>query len=182
MSFPLRWLSDYARANTGLRTYERYCLIVNRHLIPEFGAAQLSKLRPQHIQAYYSKALQGGRVDGQEGGLSSQVVHHHHRVLRKALHHAARWQLIARNPADAVEPPRPGHKEMHVLNPEGMRKLLTACDDPDVRAIIFTAIATGLREGELLVLRWLDADFDNDSLQVTRSLQYVNRKLNFSEP
>jgi hypothetical protein len=69
--------------------------------VPVIGAVQLQKLRPLHIQGYYSRALTNGRKDG-KGGLAPQTVVHHHRVLREALKHAVRWQLLTRNLAEAV--------------------------------------------------------------------------------
>jgi integrase len=178
-----RWLEDYAKGNTAPRTFQRYDEIVRLHLIPALGAILLAKLRPQHIQAYYSKARQSGRVDGKVGGLSAQTVLHHHRLLREALHHAVRWQLLARNPADAVEAPRPQRHEMRVLTPEGVQRLLAACRDPDFHAIVFVAVATGLRLGELLALRWSDVDLKGGSVHVTRTLQYVlGQGLMFREP
>lgn len=144
-----------------LPAYEQ---IVRSHLVPALGSIPLTKLRPQHIQAYYSQARQSGRVDGKGGGLSAQTVLHHHRVLREASHHAVRWQLLARNPADAVEAPRPPRHGMRVLAPEGVQRLLTACADADLYAIVFVDLATGLREGELLALRWSDVDLNGGSL------------------
>jgi integrase len=179
----LRWLEDYARGNTAPRTFQRYDEIVRLHLTPALGAIQLAKLRPQHIQAYYSGARQRGRVDGKGGGLSAQTVLHHHRLLREALHHAVRWQLLTRNPADAVEPPRPQRHEMRVLAPEGVQRLLSACKDPGFCAIVFVAVATGMRLGELLALRWSDVDLRGGSVHVTRTLQYVlGEGLLFREP
>ncbi|MDO8616485.1 MAG: site-specific integrase [Dehalococcoidia bacterium] len=181
--FLQRWLEDYAKGNTAPRTHERYSQIVRHHLVPAFGMIPLAGLRPQHIQAYYSEARQEGRVDGRDGGLSAQTVLHHHRVLREALHHAVRWQLLARNPADAVEAPRPPRHEMHVLTPDGVQRLLAACKDPDLHAIIFVAVATGLREGELLALRWSKVDLNGGSVHITRTLQYVaGQGLLFGEP
>jgi integrase len=178
-----RWLEDYAKGNTAPRTYERYEQIVRQHLIPALGAIPLARLRPQHIQACYSEARQAGRIDGKDGGLSAQTVLHHHRVLREALHHAVRWQLLARNPADAVEAPRPPRHEMRVLTPDGVQRLLAACEDSELYAIVFVAVATGLREGEILALRWSDVDLHGSSAHVTRTLQYVSgRGLLFREP
>jgi integrase len=62
-----RWLKDYASSNTAPRTCERYQQIVLQHLIPALGGIPLTRLRPQHIQAYYSKAREMGRIDGREG-------------------------------------------------------------------------------------------------------------------
>ncbi|MEC4688648.1 MAG: tyrosine-type recombinase/integrase [Nitrospirota bacterium] len=178
-----RWLEDYASHNVSPRTHERYAGIVRKHLVPALGSVPISKLRPQHIQAYYSQAARSGRLDKKPGGLSARTVLHHHRVLREALHHAVRWQVIARNPADAVAPPRPSRAEMQVLGPDGVQELLAACNDPDLYAVVFVAVSTGLREGELLALRWSDVNLDGGNLQVTRNLQYLSgRGTVFAEP
>lgn len=57
-----RWLADYAKTNVSAKTFERYSEIVKKHLSPAFGPLPLSKLKPLHIQGYYSKALQSGRM------------------------------------------------------------------------------------------------------------------------
>src|SRR3990172_3988024 len=88
-----RWLEDYARVGVSPTTFLPYETCVRRHLSPALGAIPLTKLRPQHIQAYYTQALRRGRADGR-GGLSPTTVLYHHRVLREALQHAVRWQLL----------------------------------------------------------------------------------------
>jgi site-specific recombinase XerD len=120
-----RWLADYAKTNTSGKTYERYCDIARNHIIPALGKHELSKLKPLQIQSYYSKALQSGRRDG-SGGLASQTVLHHHRLLRKAMQDAVKWELISRNPVASVQPPRTPGEEMQVLNAEEVHKLLEA--------------------------------------------------------
>ena len=81
------------------------------HIVPTLGGHKLPELKPLQIQALYSKALESGRADG-KGGLAPQTVVHIHRVLRSALKQAVKWQLLARNPADAVDPPRAIKTEM----------------------------------------------------------------------
>lgn len=178
-----RWLEDYARPKTAPKTYEGYAQIIRCHLVPALGAIPLAKLRPQHVQAYYSRMLHRGRADGKEGGLSAQTILHHHRLLKEAFHQAVRWQLIAHSPIDVVEPPRPVRKEMQVLTPDGVQRLLSACKDPDLHAVVFVAVSTGLREGELLGLRWSDLDLSAGSLHVMRVLQYISGQgLTLREP
>src|SRR5436190_6464374 len=110
-----RWLDDYARASVSAKTFERYEEIIRLHLKPALGHHPLSKLQPLHIARYYSEALASGRKDGR-GGLSARSVLHHHRLLRSALHQAVKWLLVPRNPADAVDPPRPQYREMRALD------------------------------------------------------------------
>src|SRR5262249_43575926 len=117
-SFLQHWLENYARPSVAAKTCERYAQLVAGHLIPNLGHIPLAKLQPLHIQGFYATKLATGRKDG-TGGLSAQTVVHLHRVLRAALGQAVRWQLLSRNPADAVEPPRTLRKEMKALDEQG---------------------------------------------------------------
>jgi integrase len=176
-----RWLADYARSSVSGKTFERYEEIVRTSLIPGLGHILMAKLQPLQIQAFYSESLQNGRKDGR-GGLSAQTVIHYHRVLRKALHDAVRWQLVARNPADSVEPPRPVRREMKVLDGDQVARLLEAAQDSWHYIPILLAVATGLRRGEILALRWEDIDLGEGILAVRRSLEQTRQGLSFKEP
>ena len=154
------------------KTLLQYTDFVRRGLIPALGSIPLAKLRPQHIQRYYSHALQHGRTDG-KGGLSAKTVLHIHRLLRQALFHAVKWQMMARNPADAVEPPRPQRYDPPMLSPDMVRRLLSEAGDAPHGDLIHTAVMTGLRKGELLGLRWQDVDLDASLLHVRQSAQWL---------
>ena len=159
-----RWIDDYAAPNVAPSTLRRYRQICDR-LRPFIGHIPLDKLEPLQIQAAYA-ALLGD-------GLCKQTVLHHHRLLRQALAHAVTWDLLARNPADRARPPRPDHREMHVLDAAQLKTLLAAAADPQQARLLYTAAATGLRQGELLGLRWPDVDGDAGVLHVRMALQYT---------
>lgn len=163
-----RWLSDYAQVNVGPRTYERYEQLCRVHLVPALGSIALTKLRPLQIQGAYRQLL--------EKGLSAQTVLHCHRVLRGALGRAVKWQLLARNPTDPVEAPRPERREMRALMPAEIQTLLDAAASTDLYHVVFVALGTGLRLGELMALRWRAVDLEHGMVQVVRSLQYVAGK------
>jgi integrase len=156
-----RWLADYAKTNVSGKTYERYAQIVEKHLAPALGSVPLFKLKPLQIQGYYSHALQNGRLL-QKGrkepcpGLSARTVLHHHRVLHDALALAVEWQLLARNPADAVRPPKPEAVEMRALNEAESAWLLEVAKGTRLFAPLLFAVTTGVRRGELVGLRWGD--------------------------
>ena len=172
-----RWLSDYAVNSVSAATLVRYRGIVTNHLLPTIGRVQLSELRPAHIQRAYAEALAaGGRRDRRSGSLSARTVLQHHHVLREALAHAVRWQLIARNPADAVAPPKPIRHEMRVLNREEAQALLAACAGDSLYGLLHAALATGARLGELLALRWSDIDSTSGTLRITRSAQRLPKQ------
>ena len=160
-----RWLKDYVQSNLSPRTAEGYEHICNHHLIPTLGDTPLSNLRPEHFQQYYSDKL--------SSGLSAQTVRHHHTCLHKALQTAMEWGLLARNPADAVTPPRAKVIEMKTWGEGDIATFLNAALDTPYFAILHTAIFTGMRRSELLALRWCDVNLALCQVYVTRSLHVL---------
>jgi integrase len=118
-----RWLRDYAQTAVTPSTLERYQEMIEHQLAPSLGHLLLRDLRPAHIQAAYAKFT---RRDGKAGQLSSRTIAHTHALLREALRRAVQWQLIARNPSDAVAPPKAMRQEMRVLNEDDVACLLEA--------------------------------------------------------
>ena len=75
-------------------------------VVPALGNVPLQKLQSVQVQVLYSEKLQGGRADGEAGGLSARTVRYLHTVLREALHQAMKWGMVHRNACDATDPPR----------------------------------------------------------------------------
>jgi integrase len=90
--------------------------------------------------------------------------------LHKALKQALRWGLVPRNVCEAVDPPRVHREEIRPLSPKQARALLTAAREDRLEALYVLAIHCGLRQGELLGLRWEDIDLEARTLQVRRTL------------
>jgi len=175
-----KWLADYAKPNVSGKTYERYEQIVEKDLIPGVGALALSKLQPLHVQRMYSDQLTSGRKRG--GGLSAQTVLHHHRVLRKALAQAVRWNLIVANPADRVEPPRVRAEEVKPIDEVSAAWLIEVAQGTRLYLPILLAVFTGMRRGEILALRWQDVEFDAGYLHVRRAVEETKAGVTFKEP
>ncbi|MFN7936588.1 MAG: site-specific integrase [Bryobacteraceae bacterium] len=173
----LQWLPFIATL-VAPKTYERYKDIVLNKLIPALGKIKLNELQPLHIQNYYSRELNSGRTNG-NGGLSAQTVLHHHRVLRAALRQAVKWQLLHRNPADAVQPPKPERKEMQTLDEAQTVRMLEAAAGTRVHIPLLIAVTTGMRRGEFLAIRWSDIDFQAGIIYVRRSVEQTKDGLRF---
>ena len=147
------------------RTWHRYCEHVRLHIVPTLGAIRLASLDSRQIQLLYSEKI--------AQGLSPMSVLHIHRVLRRALGQAERWGLVATNAAQLADAPRPERVEMKTLSPEEARRFLRAASRDRLEALYVLAITTGMRQGELLGLRWHDVDLEQRSIRVTGSLQYA---------
>ena len=104
--------------------------------------------------------LQSLYRDRLDAGLSASTVHKIHVILHKSLAQAARWDMVPRNVSEAVKVPRPAPREIHPLSPEEARELLDAASGDRLEALYSLAVTTGMRQGELLALRWSDVDLE----------------------
>jgi len=179
--FLRRWLKDYCEPNLRQTTVDGYTVIIEKHLIPALGHIQLAKLRPIHIQEYYSRAMKTGRADGKGKELSPTTVLHHHRLLHRALATAVKWQLLARNICDAVEPPRAKRYRGKVYDEAAVARLIEVSEGTLLYIPILITLATGLRRGEVLALRWSDYDPDTNTLVVDETLLNVTGGPEFSD-
>jgi integrase len=184
-----RWLMDHAQHRVSAKTFERYAEIARKHLIPALGSHRLPKLSPLHIQAYYSDALTKGRVRTLRSGiqemlppLAARTVKHHHRILSEALKQGVRLRLLQHNPCADVDPPRPKHAEMKIIDQARSADLLKAAKGMQIYIPVLLALTTGMRRGEILALRWKDISLDSQTLQVARTLEETAAGVNFKEP
>jgi integrase len=123
---------------------------------------KVDKLSPAHLQALYRSKL--------DENLSGRTVQYLHVVIHRALKQVLRWGLVARNVAEAVDPPKVMKKEMKRLSSQQARQLLIAAASDRLEALYVLAVHTGLRQGELLGLRWDDIDLEGSILRVRRTL------------
>ena len=169
-----RWLEDSVKDTVRQRTHERYESLVRVHISPALGRVKLKALTPAHVRSLYRKRL--------EAGLSAQSVLHIHRVLSKALKQARDDGLVPRNAAAPVKPPSPRREEIRPLSQEQVQTFLKAVSGDRLEALYVVAITTGLRQGELLGLKWEDLDLDAGTLQVRRTLSETRDGRGFEPP
>jgi len=167
------WLAGYVKTNCQLCTQDGYQNIVEHHLIPALGQVQLKHLHPQAIQSYYGKAVEK---------LSARTVHKHHRLLSQALKYAVRQGYLGRNPCELVDPPSWKGKPMRTLTPGEVEVLFDTAKDSHFYPLYYSAVSTGLRQGELLGLRWRDVDLDFLSISVSQVLYKRRGICQFKEP
>jgi integrase len=102
-------------------------------------------------------------------------VLHIHRALHRALERALRWRLIPFNPAKETDPPRREKREIRTLSREEVERFFRAARETRLFALYAVAALTGLREGELLGLRWQDVEKDAKGRPVLRVRQKLVR-------
>lgn len=149
-----RWLADSVKGTVKETTYANYSYITRVHISPALGRVKLKNLTPAHVRGFYGEKSRTK--------LAAATVKKMHVVLRKALSQAVSDGLIPRNAADGVKPPRvsaPG-EEIKPLTSEESGALLDAARGERFEALFVLAVHCGLREGELLALRWEDSDLE----------------------
>jgi len=156
------WLDTVGTPTLRPRTLEGYRVLARLHLLPYLGKKELRKLTPQDLQRVYAEKL--------ASGLAPRTVGHCHRFLHRALEDAMRWGLVPRNICDLISPPRVPQMEMRALSPAQCQEFLHAAEGDAFEALYVLALTTGMRQGELLALKWGDIDLSTGTLQVRRSI------------
>jgi integrase len=173
-TFLEEWLKGYVQAVRS-KTYYQYVQIVRQHICPSLGDIKLKDLRPDQIQNLYNKKI--------AQGTSPRTVLLIHAVLHRGLNYALKWGLLGHNPAQAVTRPRFKRPEVKTLSDSQVRVLLSASKVTRNEALFWLAVTTGMRQGEILGLKWSDLDWRTKRLQIQRQLQRLkNEGMTFSEP
>jgi integrase len=156
------WLTDSVRDTVRPTTFERYEQMVRLHIRPVLGQLKLKNLTSTHVRGLYRQKL--------DAGLAPRTVQYVHVTLHKALEQAIADGLIPRNVTEAVKPPQVRREEIRPLTAEQVRILFGAAAGDRLEALYVLAVTTGLRQGELLGLKWDDVDLDEGTLRVRRTL------------
>ncbi|WP_129596669.1 tyrosine-type recombinase/integrase [Anaerophilus nitritogenes] len=168
------WLETYPKNNCAPRTYIRYTEFA-RDIINFLGHYKLSKVNPLILQKFYEDLIH-------ERNLSNNTVIKVHRMLHLALKHAVKWQLMNTNPCELVDPPKATEIKMKYWAPDEINFYLDILKDEFLYPVVFLAVHTGCRVGELCAIKWEDVDLINGTLSINKTLQRIDGKLTLKEP
>jgi integrase len=173
-AFLASWL-EVMSSSLRLKTWIQYQQVVKKHVLPGLGNLSVQDLGPDQIQAFYRLKQRNGASD-RTLSIINCILHH-------ALEHAVTMGIILHNPANKVIKPRYHYHEREVLDADQVKGLLLACKGTRWEALFCLAVTSGMREGELLGLKWMDIHWDRGQLQIQRQLQRIpGQGLVFSEP
>jgi integrase len=170
----------WAVGQVSAKTLERYKELTKHHVRPHLGGSRIQKLKTINFAELYGR-LQRPKSEG-GAGLSPRTVGHVHRLMHRVLGHAVKWGIIANNPVSAADPPAVERTEIEILSPEQVTTLLHGLRDRPLYPIAVLGLATGMRRGELLALRWKDVDLDGGKVRIEQSLEQTKFGLRFKSP
>jgi integrase len=166
------WIESY-RQRRRITSYLRYERVIRRHLQPGLGKLVLSKLTPQQVETFYTRKLAEGDTP--------YNVRNCHKVLRAALTDAMWLGLVHRNVASLARPPRSRSRDMAIYTEKQAHSLLNTARGTRLEAVLMLALATGMREGELLALTWPDVDLERATVLVHANLIWTKDGFTFED-
>ena len=176
------WFENYAKVKVRPSSHQTYRGYIDNHIKPNIGKIQLEKLTSLELQKLYKKLLTSGRIDRIESkhqakGLSPKTVRNIHQIITSAMKLAKEQKIIASDPTEGCALPKLEHREMKTLPIEQLTSFLREARDSGVFEMYYVELATGLRRGQLLGLKWEDIDFEHDNLQVKRQIARINDEI-----
>ena len=173
------WFENCAKIKVRSSSHKTYRGYIDNHIKPSIGKIPLSKLSSLDLQKFYKKFLSGGKVEwieskSQPKGLSAKTVRNINQVISSAMDFAIDQKLISTNPTDGCAPPKLEHREMKTLSAEQLAAFLHEARESGVFELYYIELATGLRRGELLGLKWEDIDLEGGTIQVRRQIAQID--------
>ena len=176
------WYENVAKIKIRASSHQTYRGYIDNHIAPNIGKLPLEKLTTMDLQKFYRKLMTKGRVErieaaNQPKGLSTKTVRNINQVISSAMDFAVAQRIIPLNPCKAVALPKVEYKEMQTIPAEQLQAFLTEAKASGVYEMYYIELATGLRRGELLGLKWSDIDWKNGIIKVKRQIARVDGKV-----
>lgn len=180
------WKKD-VKKDLADKTYHRYCEMLDLRIIKALGKIKMEKLNPVVIKKFYSelrepmtleRKYRSGKTKQVTVTLSDQSVKHHHRLISTILQSAYKDGIIKENPCSRIDAPKVDKENPPEYDADQISALIEALEDVELKFKVFMhiALAGGLRLGEICGLEWQDINYDNRSIEIKRSSQYLPGK------
>ena len=176
------WFENVAKIKVRPSSHQTYKGYIDNHIKPNIGKIPLEKLTTMDLQKFYRKLLTKGRVERIESkeqpkGLSAKTVRNINQVISSAMDLAVAQKIILTNPTNACELPKVEHQEMQTIPAELLQAFLQEAKATGIYEMYYIELATGLRRGELLGLKWTDIDWKNGIINVRRQVARVDGQI-----
>ena len=160
------WL-EYSKEIWSPKTYisnVHWCDVINKVI----GHIKLQDINVKILEEFYNDIRQNTSY-------SDKTIQHFYTIINTALKRAIMWGYIINNPNSLIEKPKVRKKEIECYSPEDVELLLECIKNEPIKyqALIFLALDSGARRGEIVGLTWNDIDFNKKTMRINKSVQYT---------
>ena len=173
----LFWQETYDRHQSRPTTYAAHNYVFKNHILPGLGDVLLSELTSERVGEFLEERKHFGNHRPGSSGLGGETMRHIHRLLQQCLDQAIRDGLLTENPAKAFRYRKSTTVKANIMTPLEMEDYLDAAERLSYLPMFMLALTTGLRQGELIALKWSDLDIEGRTLTVAENRAVVRREL-----
>jgi len=171
------WQETYDKSQSRPTTYAAHHYVFKNHILPGMGDIPLAELTSEMVGDFLEERRRFGNHRPGSSGLGEETMRHIHRLLQQCMDQAMRDGLIGDNPARAFHYSKPKKVNANVLSPLEMEDYLDAAERLGYLPMFMLALTTGLRQSELIALKWSDLDIESRTLTIAENRAVVRREL-----
>jgi integrase len=172
--FAMNYFENTYQTRVKVSTYETARNVLATHILPFFGNVDLNDIDQFLVHEFYSLKI--------KEGYSSNYIQRMHEMIRLLLRVAHKWEVLHKDIASMLEPPRLKKQEMKVWTITQVNEYLKFTKHSRYHPIYFIAAYTGMRKGEILGLSWNDVNFDEKTIQIRKTLYKAKTEYILQEP
>ena len=173
----LFWQETYDKSQSRPTTYAAHNYVFKNHILPGLGDILLAELTSEMVGEFLEERRRFGNHRPGSSGLGEETMRHIHRLLQQCLDQAIRDGLLTENPAKAFRYRKSTTVKANIMTPLEMEDYLDAAERLGYLPMFMLALTTGLRQGELIALKWSDLDIENWTLTIAENRAVVRREL-----
>lgn len=171
------WQEAYDRHQSRPTTYAAHNYVFKNHILPGLGDIPLSELTSEMVGEFLEERRRFGNHRPGSSGLGEETMRHIHRLLQQCLDQAIRDGLLTENPAKAFHYRKSMTVKANIMTPLEMEDYLDAAERLGYLPMFMLALTAGLRQGELIALKWSDLDIESRTLTIAENRAVVRREL-----
>ena len=171
------WQETYDKHQSRPTTYAAHNYVFKNHILPGLGDTQISELTSEMVGEFLEERKRFGNHRRSGFGLGEETMRHSHRLLQQCLDQAMRDGLISENPAKAFHYRKSTTVKANIMTPLEMEDYLDAAERLGYLPMFMLALTTGLRQSELIALKWSDLDIESRTLTIAENRAVVRREL-----
>lgn len=171
------WQETYDRYQSRSTTYAAHNYVFKNHILPGLGDTQLSELTSERVGEFLEERKRFGNHRPGNAGLGEETMRHIHRLLQQCLDQAIRDGLLTENPAKAFRYRKSTTVKANIMTPLEMEDYLDAAERLGHLPMFMLTLTAGLRQGELIALKWNDLNVKNRTLTISEQRSVERREL-----